>query len=216
MKYKLHIPYKNRPDLTLDSIKSNADIGNIHLWPNGDAPDLPDLPAGVTVRRLPEMSPVDVINMMIQSSWDDDVMFWAHNDCFSQPGAAKEFFDIVEAAHHGSERWGVYFSLYDILCAFNMEAVREVGYWDPMFFQYTADPDYYHRMAVHNWPIKQWAEGRDGRIIHRGSMTVRSDPTFNRRVQWRERTKFDKSYYAMKWGGLPGTETFKKPFEHFK
>lgn len=212
MKSKLHIAYANRPDLTLEALASTREIGNVHLWPNNGAPDIA-VPDDVTVRRLPAMSPIDVINMMIQSSWDDDVMFWAHNDAFCHPGVAREFFDIVEAQHNSTEKWGVYFSLYDILCAFNMEAVREVGYWDPMFFQYTADPDYYHRMTIGGWPIKQWPEGRDGRVEHRGSMTIRSDKEFNHRVQWREKTKFDKNYYALKWGGLPGAETYPRPFE---
>lgn len=219
MKYKLHIAYKNRPDLTMDAIKSTREIGNLHLWPNGDAPDFSNeflAEEKVTVRRLPEMSPVDVINMMIQSSWEDDIMFWAHNDCFCQPGAAVDFFNFVKGLHeHHKSDWGVCYGLYDILCAFNMTAVRKVGYWDPMFFQYTADPDYYHRLTIAGFPPIQ-GPGHEGPIEHRGSMTVRSDPTFNRRVQWREKTKFDKSYYAMKWGGLPGAEKFAKPFQEFR
>lgn len=213
MKYKLHIAYRNRVDLLRDAVNSTSDIGNLHLWPNNGAELVPDLPG--VVHELPALSPVSVINMMIQSSWDDDVMFWAHNDCFAHPNAAADFKAATEALYATDKKWGVHWSIYDILCAFNMKAVREVGYWDPMFFQYTADAEYYMRMTKAGYSQEQWAPGRDGRVEHRGSMTVRSDQVFNHATQWRERTKFDKSYYAMKWGGAPGGERFATPFEDF-
>jgi hypothetical protein len=125
MKYKLHIAYRNREDLTREAVASVRDIGNSHLWPNNGAQalDLPDIEQHV----LPDMSPVSVINMMTQASWDDDVMFWAHNDCFAHPGAAADFLKATEELFVSDKKWGVHFSLYDTLCAFNMRAVREIG-----------------------------------------------------------------------------------------
>lgn len=213
MRYKTHIAYCNREDLTREAIASISDIGNINLWPNNGATAL-DIP-NITQHVLPNMAPTSVINMMIQSSWDDDVMFWAHNDCFAHPGVAASFLRATEVLYAADQSWGVHFSLYDILCAFNMKAVRAIGYWDPMFFQYTADNDYYHRLRHAGFREVQWPEGRDGRVEHRGSMTVRSDPLFNHRTQWRERTGFDKSYYRVKWGGTVGQEQFQTPFEDF-
>jgi hypothetical protein len=211
MNYKLHIPFINREDLLRDAVESTRAIGNVHVWAGAGLPS-PDI-AGVTHHRLPPMSAVDTINMMIQSSWDDDVMFWAHNDCFAHPGVAEGFLAYVQTL---DGQWGLCETLYDVLCAFNMKAVREVGYWDPMFFQYTADPDYYYRLKVAGYRTAQFPNGRDGRVEHRGSMTVRSDKLFNHRVQFRERTKFDKAYYALKWGGLPGGERFQRAFADFK
>lgn len=213
MNYKLHIAYRNRVDLLRDAVNSTIDIGNVHLWPNNGAEVVTDLPVALHV--LPVMSPISVINMMIQSSWNDDVMFWAHNDCFCHPGVAAEFKVATEALFATDKKWGVHWSLYDILCAFNMKAVREVGYWDPMFFQYTADAEYYFRMTHAGYSQEQWPPGRDGRVEHRGSMTVRSDGVFNHMTQWRERTRFDKLYYKMKWGGDPGQESFAIPFADF-
>lgn len=217
MKYKLHIAWANNEELTRAAVASAADIGNIHLWPNNGAGVLTDLPV-VKQTVLPEITPVSVINMMIQSSWDDDVMFWMHNDGFARPGIAQKFLETV-TAHHldpNDEKWGAIFTKYDVLCAFNMKAVREVGYWDAMFFQYTADPEYYGRMARAGWRFvnnpEMWGDG----VEHRGSMTVRTDKLFNFRTQWRERTRFDKKYYEFKWGGQIGHETFSKPFEDFR
>lgn len=214
MKYKLHVAYRNREDLTREAIESVRDIGNIHLWPNNGAPAL-DIPL-IQQHVLPDMSPISVLNMMIQSSWDDDVMFWAHNDCFAHPGAAAAFLKATEDLYAADQSWGVHFSLYDILCAFNMKAVRATGYWDPVFFQYTADNDYYHRLRHGGFREVQWSEGRTGRTIeHRGSMTVRSDPMFNYVTQWRERQHIDKKYYELKWGGACGVEQFQTPFANF-
>lgn len=212
MRYKLHVAYRNREDLTREAIESVRDIGNIHLWPNNGAKAL-DIP-GIEQHVLPDMSPISVLNMMIQSSWDDDVMFWAHNDCFAHPGVAAAFFKATETLS-ADKSWGVHFSLYDILCAFNMNAVREIGYWDPVFFQYTADNDYYHRLRHGGFREVQWPEGRDGRVEHRGSMTIRSDPMFNYITKWRERQRTDKNYYQFKWGGLVGEEQFQKPYQDF-
>ena len=208
MKHKLHIAYCNREDLTRGAIADTRDIGNVHLWPNNGAQAL-DIP-GIEQHVLPDISPISMLNMMIQSSWDDDVMFWAHNDCTAQPGAALEFFQKTEELFASDKKWGVHFTLYDILCAFNMKAIREIGYWDPMYYQYTADVDYYHRVAIAGYSIEQWlAPGCDGRIGHHGSMTVRSDKLLNHRTQWA--AKNDSAYFKFKWGQPPGTV----PFESF-
>lgn len=225
MKYKLHIAYANREDLCREAVASVQAIGRIHLWPNGDnwrslGEDFPLDQKIACVSKLPPMAPVSIINMLIQDSWYDDVMFWMHNDALALPGVAERILARVTQLHESGERWGALFTCYDVLCAFNMQAVREVGYWDPMFFQYTADPEYYHRMRKAGWHILEFGPG----VIHRigavgpgdshdnGSATVRSDPNFNRRVQFREQNGFDKRYYEFKWGGLPGSETYDEPF----
>jgi hypothetical protein len=224
MRYQLHIAYRNRLDLLRDAMGSLRDIGNFHIWPNNGAPSLPnpevdiDIPVGTKITPLPDISPISVINMMMHSSVQqgDDVMFWAHNDCFAEPGAAAEFKAATEQLHASGTKWGVYFSLYDILCAINVKAIKEVGYFDPMFFQYTADVEYYYRMKRSGYAVETWLPGRDGRIKHRGSMTVRSDGVFNYATQWRERTRFDKNYYALKWGAAPGGELFAEPFQDYR
>jgi hypothetical protein len=63
MRYKLHVAFKNREDLLREAIESVRDIGNIHVWPNGGAAD-PGI-ENVTVHRLPEKSPISVINLKI-------------------------------------------------------------------------------------------------------------------------------------------------------
>lgn len=228
--YKLHMAYANREDLAREACASVERIGNIHLWPNGDDADqLGCIPHVDKVHWMPPMAPVSLINCMIKESWNDDVMFWMHNDALALPGVAHRIVErvhelaLVERVHElalSPKRWGALFTCYDVLCCFNMRCVREIGYWDPMFFQYTADVEYYHRMRKAGWSIEEFGPG----VVHRvgtlkpsdsadnGSATVRSDPLFNYRTQWREATRFDKEYYRLKWGGLPGEETYERPF----
>ena len=69
-----------------------------------------------------------MINMCIKTSWHDDVMFWMHEDAEAAPGVAKRFVELVQKQIN--ERWGVYFTNGDKLCAFNMKcrpASRLVG-----------------------------------------------------------------------------------------
>jgi hypothetical protein len=232
MKYKLHIAYANRPDLAREAAESARDIGNIHLWPNGENPELTGLPPHIVEEHiLPPLAPVSVINMMIQSSWDDDIMFWMHNDGWARPGVAKRLLRFVTDLHNSDRKWGVVWTLYDVLCCFNMKMVREVGYWDPMFFQYTGDMDYYHRIRRAGWDIVEFGPGvvhRDGSstdpnvgeggvsrldAMRSGSITVKTDKQLRLRTEFREQSRFDKDYYKFKWGGLPEKEVFKKPFE---
>lgn len=236
MKYKLHCLYANREDMMRRAVEQVRDIGNIHLWPNGNAhdPGVPD----TTVHMLPPISIVSAINLAIQSSWDDDLMYWMHNDAFVMPGVAKEFRERCEA--EADAQWGVYFTCYDVLCCFNMRAVREVGFWDPMYFQYTSDVDYYRTLHVSGWPCRDFGPGvlhlsgnmtapaeaqtiPAGAPAHErarisamqlggGSATIRADSLFNMRTQFRASTGFDKAYYEMKWGGPEGKEHWTKPF----
>jgi hypothetical protein len=210
MKYKLHIPFGSRLDLLGEAVESVRDIGNIHLWADGiPCPDIPD----VTKHEPGLVTIVSLINMCMQASWDDDVMFLCHNDAFAKPGVAKQFLEFTERAVASGEKFGMIFSHYDVLCAYNMKAVHDVGPEDTMYFQYHADVDYYRTLRCAGWP--ELDSGLKEGVIHHGSQTVKSDPLFNWRTQFRNRTDFDHRYYEFKWGGRPGQERFSKPFQNF-
>jgi len=211
VQYKLHIAFASRPDMVDDAVESVDAIGNIHLWPNGDNWQyLRTRCVGLAdVHRLPPMAPVSIINLLLHKSWDDDVMFWMHNDAYAKPGVAKRLLQHVTDLHNSDKKWGAVFTHYDVLCALNMKAVREIGFWDPMFFQYTADVEYYGRMRAAGWEIDESTFGKDDVEHRQGSITVQSDPSFNYRTQWRERTNFDKNYHVLKWGSWPG-----QPFKY--
>jgi len=223
MHYKLHIPFMNREDLLRDAIESARPIGNIHVWANTvPSPDI----AGVGHHALPPLPNVAVFNLMIQSSWNDDVMLWLHNDGLILPGVGERFLSYV--TERLDQRWGMVMTTYDVLCAFNMRAVREVGYWDTMFFQYTVDVDYYRRLLLANWPILQFGPGNNEEVQHRkpngdphgGSNTIQADPLYNYRIQLRNHTGIDGAYFMCKWGlhekhWADINAGFKRPFDDF-
>lgn len=226
MKYKLQIPFKNREDLLREAVESTRAIGNAHIWADGvPSPDI----AGVTHHQLPPMSSTAVYNMFIQNSWDDDVMFHQHTDARALDGVAERFKAFIEKKFAEDSKWGVVFTNYDTLCAFNMKAVRDVGYWDPMFFQYVADDDYYHRMGLAGWEVSYFADHsrevfQPPRVIagvfHHESSTFKSDPLYNYVNNWRNKEQVDRKYYILKWGSVNGryghnTTDFIKPFENF-
>lgn len=212
MKYKLHIPFVNRADLLRDAVESVRAIGNIHVWSDGvKSPPILD----VTHHELPPIPFTGVMNFLVRESWNDDVMFFMHNDGFAKRGVAQQLLEFTEQAVARDERFGAIFTHYDVLCVFNMKAVRDIGYWDTMFFQYTSDVDYYYRLRVAGWhELQTLGEG----VEHRNdaSNTNKADPIFNHRTQFRARNGFDYLYYAFKWGGETGKETFRRPFEDFK
>lgn len=223
MRYKCHIAFANREDLMREAVESARGIGNIHIWANGGMKSPLDI-QNVTHHELPPVAWTTVANMMIQSSWEDDVMFWMHNDGFAEGKSAAKFLANTEAmvadaqcagSHHDPNsqdktpgKWGVVFTEYDVLCAFNMNAVRDTGYWDPIYFQYVAEVDYYRAMLAKGWSVtsdnsvKQYIKHRhhQGLPQNAGSNTIKADPLFNYRTQFRNRTGFDDAYFALKWG----------------
>src|ERR1700676_4258819 len=211
MKYKLHIPFGSRLDLLEEAVHAVRDIGNIHLGADGiDCPPIPD----VVVHEPGLVSCVSLINMCIKSSWDDDVMFLCHNDAFAKEGVAKKMLDYTRNAFETDKQWGFIRSHYDVLAAYNMTAIRDTGYWDVMYFQYRADVDYYHLLKTRGW--HELDSGLNDGVIHNGQESVKSDPLFNYRTQFRNSVDFDGRYYQMKWGGDPGHERYSKPFENFR
>lgn len=215
MKYKLHIPYVNRQDMLKDAISSVRDpFENIHVWANGVTP--PDVDAVVHV--LSPLSFTGVMNEMIRSSWDDDVMLWMHTDAVALNGSAQKFMDQVQKWNLSNERWGALFTSYDAFCSYNMRAVRSVGFYDPQFYAYVSDNDYYRRFVNAGWPLIDTHlyatdETMCG-VLHRDgySSTVKADPLRKKAVDFRARSSFDVEYYKFKWGGWYEQETYFYPF----
>jgi hypothetical protein len=153
------------------------------------------------------------MNMCIKTSWDDDVMFWMHDDAEALPGVAKQFLRFI-SMRENSTNWGLYFTNGDKLCAFNMMAIREIGWWDTMFFQYMADIDYHYRLRLARWPVLD--SGITG-VLHPESRTAKEfDPIYMKKIQFIDGTQFDKHYYEFKWGGERGKERFRIPFSEDK
>ena len=196
MRWKVHVAYVNGEELLRNAVASVQDIGNIHVWADSCPPKTPPFVEGAIVHACPPLSRATAQNTMFHSSWNDDVCFYMHHDGRAKPGVAKKFLEFTEAAFRSGEKWGLAYTFYDVLCAFNMKAVREVGFWDDAFYHYVIDNDYYRRLRLAGY--KELEFGEEG-VEHIGSATVGTDALFKYRVDFMHDS--DRAYYIKKWGG---------------
>jgi predicted O-methyltransferase YrrM len=186
-------------------------FSNIHLW--ADGVPAPDVDGVSVVHQLSPVSFTTVFNEFIRASWDDDVMFFMHSDATAKPGACGKIMDAVHEKLDSGERWGVLLTEYDALAAYNMKAVRSVGYLDPMFYQYIADDDWYHRMRMAQWEIVDTGLNTEHPcgVLHHTSAAVKNDWLFNDRTQLHN--GFAYQYFDYKWKlGIPNDERHYFPF----
>jgi len=92
----------------------------------------------------------------------------------------------------------------------NRKALDLVGYFDVNFFPaYFEDNDYHYRVKLAG--LRAVKNSR-ALYFHYGSRTIKE----NKEVK--EKSNFgyvvNRDYYCRKWGGTPGQERFKKPFNH--
>lgn len=214
MKYLLAVGYVNRPDLLQQSLQSIKLFWlNTMIIDNSDHHDLRNIPkisSKFPVFECPiHLNYSQIMNLLQRLAEERgcDVVMFIHNDAEAHPGTPEKFLDTIESLQREKRRWGITFTNYDILVAFNMEAVRTVGRWDTNFPQYFSDIDYYRRLnlagyehILTNLPVTH----------HVGSITINSDP--GRKLNTTVTFPLYQRYYEMKWGGPPGQEKFTTPF----
>jgi GT2 family glycosyltransferase len=137
-----------------------------------------------------------------------DACLFMHNDAEAHPGVAEKLLKRLAEAFSAGQNWGVAFTHYDTLAAFNLRAVRQVGAWDTNLPQYFADNDYYRRLQLAGFEVIETSLT----VTHHGgaSATIKSDPqrAFINSITF----PLYQEYYRRKWGGTPGQEQFTKPF----
>jgi hypothetical protein len=147
------------------------------------------------------------LNMMQRAAKNLRVPFYffMHGDAEAGPETVEKLYQI--AMHECSKgKWGVIFTNYDALAAFNTAAFDDVGPWDTVFSGYYADNDIYRRLRLAGYSLSE--SGLP--VVHHGSQTINSDPL--RKHVNSITFPIHGQYYASKWGGSPGHETFDKPF----
>lgn len=92
----------------------------------------------------------------------------------------------------------------------NPIAIEKVGYFDENFFPiYFEDSDYSRRAFLAGLPYHN--VGPSG-MVHRGSTTINSVPELH--AQNNATFSACNTYYRLKWGGDPGSETLNWPFDN--
>lgn len=92
-------------------------------------------------------------------------------------------------------------------CSFilSVDAWKQLGNFDETFFPaYFEDNDYCYRMRLAG--MERISTSFLTPYIYRNSMTIAKEPSLNNSFN------NNKEYYAKKWGGYVGEETFKTPF----
>lgn len=166
-----------------------------------------------TVIEVPNMGVARSWNEMILRVEDEDVILITNDDNVLEPYAVEMIYDLAldnpEHNYFGSLTGG--FSCF----AVRGKALVDVGKFDETFYPaYFEDNDYHYRMKLQDIDFICTKEeiyklGVDGQA----SQTVNSDMT-NSETKEIIRSGYiaNQAYYKAKWGGGPGEEKYKKPF----
>lgn len=203
MKKFLFIPVVNRFDLAEKALNSVSDL---ETDPTGSVVLVRNDASGVFGTSLPfNIIQNTYRNIAIVGQFD--YYMFMHNDAeLVDERGIKGFCDFVESLD--INRWSVVFSNYDTLCAYNTKVMNIVGVWDTFLQQYFADNDMYHRMRLAGFPTVE----SNFKVLHNegASATIHADPERN----FLNGITFPiyEQYYIKKWGGRPGQERYKSPF----
>lgn len=222
MKKFIFIPVVNRFDLLEKAIRGiKLDLYDEYIIFNNSEIEIPEEVYSGTQFRVwqPErrMTFTETQNAMRQYAIDNQFDFYSfmHND-----GEVHDDTDValVKFAETCTDNWGVIFTNYDVLCAFNTKAVEEIGVWGdeewpPQQNGYLLDNDYYRRVRSSGYIIKEITErevtyvpaDRVGGVSHFGSATLREP---QEQKLWDSQVGKVYDHYVKKWGGEPGQEKY--------
>lgn len=160
LRYALFIGHRVNWDITLKALLSSIELGptNIRLIDMSGSTSLStnpsnQVPEGVIVLDTP-ITPLSFSQMqeyMRKSAINEglDVYFWIHSDVILSKGTATKALESVEVMSTIDPNWGILFFSYDLFCAFNVEAIKNLS-WDTYIPHYKADYDYYLSMHLSN------------------------------------------------------------------
>ena len=134
------------------------------------------------------------------------ICIFMHSDAVAGPGSCQGLLDRARECSRDGLKWGVLFTSYDALAALNVALLDDVGLWDTNLAWYFSDNDYYRRVRLAGYECLE----TNLPVEHRPSQTIKSDPE----LRFLNGITFPlyESYYRSKWGGKPGQECFRRPF----
>lgn len=216
MKYIHGIIVVNRPDLLKLAVH-----GSRSLWPQAFILD--NSPDGWIGKRhrgpIPVMRPsvplscAQSMNFLQRLAREKraDVFGYQHNDAEPSDAAVRQSMTVVRETVASGRKWATVFTHYDIISAYNVRAVADIGEWDVHFPQpnYHIDADWFHRARLKGYELIE----SGAQVTHHcgSSSTIRSDAHLSRL----NGVKFpmNEIYYAHKWGGPTHGEKFATPWD---
>lgn len=211
--YLAFIFHVNREDLLLKAIDSVPELHSQltvvdNSW-EGIEYDLTDIYPKIRVEKPPvPLSASQSINMALVEGKRAGCKFVLimHEDAEAVDGSGGKLVEFTRGLEQEGRRWGVVFTAYDCLASLSVTATDEVGMWDQNLPQYYVDNDMYRRLALAGYEKVE----SQLPVHHEPSQTLKSDP--ERQVINRVTFPLYGAYYAAKWGGSPGYETFLTAF----
>jgi len=211
LRYLLGIPFVNRADLLHRAVESVR-----ALWPHvvivdnsGSGLDPERWPVPIIRPSVP-LTFAQSMNLLQRRALDAgaDVLLFMHNDAEACGDTPRRLLALVDEATAAGRRWGVAFTNYDTLAAVRVDAIRHLGEWDPALPQYFADNDWYRRLRLAGWEVLD--TGLPVTHHNDASSTVKSDAV----LAHANAVLFPlhERYYAAKWGGGAGHESFARPW----
>ena len=201
------IPYVNRLDLLQKAVASVPR----QLTPeplvinNSDSPLT--VPCRIVIPSVP-LTFAQTQNFMLKISMDRHVPFYLfmHSDAEAVGDTVQRLVAMAKAFTIQNRKWGVIFTNYDALAAFNTAAFRKVGGWDTMLSWYLSDCDMYRRLRLAGYELLE----SNLPVRHEPSQTINADPAIKRNVEME--VPFRQAYYRTKWGGPNEHEIFDVPW----
>jgi len=203
----LFIPVVNGPDLFGKAVASVPRELTSVVVDQSDDGFAAHIPAHMqTIRTPSRLAFSQMQNLMFKVASEHGVreLVFMHSDAECDPSVVQE---LAERASKADDDWGVMFTHYDVLAAFNVPALlKRVGFWDETFRWYRSDCDYYHR--VRRSGLKTIDTGL--RVLHHASSTIRTSS--KEAMQVEAESRWHRDHYLHKWGGDTGQERNSIPY----
>jgi len=205
--YRAFIFHVNREDLLAKALRSAAEIGD-YLTVVDNSRDGLSMAVARHYRPPVPLSFSQSMNFAMTSAKGHGSSFvlLMHSDAEAHSGSCMQLVEYARRLNTEGRKWGVLFTNYDALAALNLALLDDVGLWDTNLPQYFSDNDYYRRIALAGYEKIETGIPVD----HTPSTTINSDPE----LKFLNGVTFPlyEQYYTQKWGGKPGKEIFKIPF----
>lgn len=192
------IPYVNRMDLLKKAVASVTElwrntivIDNRNDLTQPDPRQEFDPIVDVMTPQVP-LTTAQTMNLMLQMAGNKDFFTWMHTDAEAVDGAGGK---LVELACNLQTKWGIVYTNYDAMAAYNVKALKEVGGWDWLRFPfYFLDNDIAEKVTRAGYTIEESKLP----VIHHKSATIESD----RERKWVNDMTFHscKIMFSVKWG----------------
>jgi len=208
----LFVPYVNRFDLLEKAVRSAVcDDVDINIINNSNGASI-GIPGVDFIQRRPPvpLTFAQTQNWMLDiASGDSDYeefYLFMHSDAEAGEGTVKKLVEMAHTLTNTQHKWGVIFTSYDALAAFNTQAFVEIGGWDVNFPWYFGDNIVYRKLRLAGYELVE----SNLPVHHEPSQTLKSDPQLNfiNGITF----PFYHYFYTQMWGGEPGHEKYLTPF----